>query len=89
MTCSDDPTKTPGQPGRRFDTMEGDGTGTVGSTPVKVHFKFVDGGTAGTNDSSFIEIRRSSDDVVLFTKSEGPIGAYAGGTRPGRNTAYP
>ena len=88
MSCTDDPTKIPANPAP-FDTMEGDGTGTVGSTAVKVHFKFVDGGTAGTNDSSFIEIRRSSDDVVIFTKSEGPIGAYGGGTRPGRNTAYP
>ncbi len=89
VTCTDDPAKSPANPAAGFDTMVGDGTGKVGTTPVNIHWEFVDGGTAGTNDSAFVEIRRTSDNVVLFSKTEAPIGAYAGGTRAGRNTANP
>jgi len=88
VSCTDDPTKTPAT-AATFDTMEGDGEGVVGSTAVTVHFKFVDGGTAGTNDSSCIEIKNKATSAVLFSKCEAPIGAYGGGTRPGRNTANP
>ena len=87
IACSDDPAVTPAKPEAGFDTMVGDGTGKVGSTSVTVHFEFVDGGAGGTGDSAFIEIRRTSDGSVLFSKRESPIGAYGGGTRQGRNTA--
>jgi uncharacterized repeat protein (TIGR01451 family) len=86
-SCTDDPSKSPAKPGTSFDTMEGDGTGTLGSTNVKVHFKFVDGGVDGNGDSAQIVIRNASTNAVLFTSSAAPIPAYGGGTRAGRNTA--
>lgn len=87
VTCTDDPSVTPAKPDAQFDTMDGEGTGKVGSTPVTVDWEFVDGGVDGTDDSATIVITRTSDGTVLFSKSESPIGAFGGGTRPGRNTA--
>jgi Bacterial Ig-like domain (group 1) len=88
VTCSDDPTKTPAKPGVTFDTMEGEGQGTLGSTPVDVLFAFQDGGgPPDANDSAHIRIVRRSDGLLLFDATASPIPPYGGGTRPGRNTA--
>ena len=89
VECMDQAGIEPADPAAGFDTMVGDGTGKLGTTNVTVHFAFIDGGVGGANDQTSIEIRRASDDALLFSKSESPIGAYGGGTRPGRNTANP
>jgi hypothetical protein len=88
VTCTDDPTKTPAE-AANFDTQEGSGLGTLGTTSVKVTWKFVDGGPAGSGDSTKIEIRNASTDALLFSKTEAPPGPFGGGTRGGRNTATP
>ena len=89
ISCTDDPNVTPAKSNAPFDTMQGTGTGTLGSTAVIVEFKFVDGGVDGNGDSAAITIKRASDSVVLFQSSAAPIPAFGGGTRAGRNTANP
>jgi hypothetical protein len=86
-TCTDDPAKTPAKSDAPFDTMEGSGTGTLGSTAVKVEWKFVDGGVAGSGDSAKIVVKNATTDAVLFSSEAAPIPSYGGGTREGRNTA--
>lgn len=86
-TCTDDPAKTPAKSDAPFDTMEGAGTGTLGSTAVKVEWKFVDGGVEGSGDSAKVVVKNATTDAVLFNSEAAPIPSFGGGTRAGRNTA--
>ena len=88
QTCTET-AATQAKPSAPFDTMEGNGTGTVGTTAVTVEWKFVDGGVAESGDSAAIKITRTSDSVVLFNGSASPPGPYQTAPRAGRNTANP
>jgi hypothetical protein len=87
VACSDQPGITPAFPSAGFDTMDGTGTGKVGSTTVTVEWRFVDGGAASSGDTAHIVIRNAATSDVIFDGSGSPPGPYNGGTRTGRNTA--
>jgi hypothetical protein len=67
-TCED--TGIPNSPNANFDTIEGDGTGTLTingvSETATVHFKFVDGGEgSGTTDYVTLQITGTNSGLVL------------------------
>ena len=88
VTCTNQPGVTPST-SATFDTQDGTGKGTVGSTNVTVEWQFVDGGTAHNGDTTHIVIRDASTSAIIIDGSGAPPAPYGGGTRPGRNTASP
>lgn len=63
--CSDDPAIGPQPPAAAFDTHKGKGTGRFNGQPATAEWTITDAGEPGKNDRITIEIKNSSNIIVL------------------------
>jgi len=65
-SCFDDPAISPNPPAAGFDTYRGTGTGRYHGQPgASAEWTFTDQGEPGKNDTAMIQIKDSSNVVVL------------------------
>jgi hypothetical protein len=65
-SCSDNPAIAPDPPAAGFDTYKGKGTGRFNGQPgATAEWTFTDAGEPGASDTATIEIKNSSNVVVL------------------------
>lgn len=74
LTCLDTPVSE-GQPKAGFDTIVGQGAGTLNGAPATATFRFTDAGEPGRNDFGSVRIVDADGDVVLeFTDQKASAG---------------